>query len=91
MFGKEGEQIEFLAGKGFFRAVNNHSARGFVNADAADLYNVVVLLTGANQTVVSCHVGFYPGYQLAGAEGLGHIVVGAQAQAADFVNIVLFG
>jgi hypothetical protein len=34
-------------------------------------------------------MGFRPGGQLGGTEGLGHVVIGSQAQPPNFVNVVL--
>ena len=36
-------------------------------------------------------MGLHPGNHLAGAEGLGDVVVRAQAQTADLVNVLLLG
>ena len=33
-------------------------------------------------------MSLHPGHQLAGRKGLGHVIVGAQAQAADLVDVV---
>ena len=35
-------------------------------------------------------MGFHSRHQLAGAEGFCHIVVGSEAQATDFVDVVFF-
>ena len=52
---KESEKIELFCGEGLFFAFYEDTACGFVNAESADLYNIVLrfLLTRAYQSVVS--------------------------------------
>ena len=86
---KEGEQIELLCGKVLLLAVDPHSSCCLVDLEAADLDDVVRLLTGAYKSLIARHVRLHAGHQLAGAERLGNIIVSAKAKAADLVNIVL--
>ena len=88
---KESEQVKFLGCERLFFAVDPYSARSLVDLDAADLHDLIFLYAAPDQSLVSCHMRFYSGDQLAWTEGLGHVVVGAQSQSADLVNVILFG
>lgn len=91
MLRKEGQQIEFLGGKGLFHTVHIHSSRSFIDAQSPDFHNVVLgLCIGANQSFVSGKMRFYPCYEFAGAERLCHVIVRTQTQTSDFINIILF-
>ena len=91
IFSQEGKEIKFFGCEIFFLSVYHNTSGRFINAYTADFHNIIGLGLGTNQTVVSRHMGFYSGHQFAGAERLGNIVVGAQPQASDFVNVFFFG
>ena len=86
---KESEQIELLSCEVLLLAVDPHSSRCLVDLEAADLDDVIRLLTGAYKSFIARHVRLHACHQLAGTEGLGYIVVRAEAKAADLVYIVL--
>ena len=88
---QESEQVKLLGGEVFLRTVHKYTAGRLVDLQAPDLDHIIGLLSRTDQPLVAGHMGFYPGDQLAGAEGFCHIVIRSQSQAADLVDIIFFG
>ena len=91
ILGQECQKIKFLGRKVLLNAVNIYSSGRLVNLQAADLHDIIGPGIGTDQALIAGHMGLYPGNQLTGAEGLGHVVVSAQAKAADLIDVILFG
>ena len=86
---QECQQVELLGRKGPLLAVHPHAPRGGVDLQAADLDHFILLHVAADQPLVTGQMRLHAGNQLAGAERLGHIIIRAEPQAADLVDIVL--
>ena len=91
VFREEGEQVKLLGRKILLFSVYKHAAGGLVDPKSPDLDDVVGLLARSYQPLVPRHVRLHACDEFAGAEGLCHIVVGAQTQPPDLVDVVLFG
>ncbi len=89
--GKEGQQVEFLGRELLLLPVDPHAAGCPVDLQAADLDHFILLRLAADQSVVARQMRLHPRHKLARAEGLRHIVVRSEAEAADLVNIVALG
>ena len=87
---KEGQQVEFLCRKCFLFAVNPYTPCRFVDFQATDFYNIVCFLMAARQPFIPRHMRLDARYQLARRKRFRHIVVCAQTQAPDFVDVILF-
>ena len=72
-------------------AIYEYSSGCFINSDTSDLYNVIFLRMCAYQTIVTCHMCFYTGYQFTWAERLGQVIICSQSKTSDLVNIILLG
>ena len=77
------EQVELLGGKLYRLAVIRDGSRGGIEVDGADVDRT---LTRGGMT--SAHDGAHAGDQLAGREWLDHVVVSAQLQADDAVDLL---
>ena len=91
VFGEEGEEVELFVRECFLRAVDPDAARGLVDLDAADFDDVIFRPAAADEALVPGEVRLDPGDQLARGERLDHVVVGAEAEAVNFVDVVFFG
>ena len=92
VLGQEEEEVVLLAGHVDLLAVDPHPPALPVDLQAPDLQNLRPgLFPAAHQALVPLDVALHPGHQLAGGEGLGHVVIRPQAQAPDLVNVVSQG
>ena len=91
MLRQESEQVKLLGGKVLFFPVDIDPPGCFVDLQAADLNDLIFRHPAPDQALIPGQMGLHPGHQLAGAEGLCDIIVSAQAQAADLVDVVLLG
>ena len=49
----------------------------------------MLLLDGSHKPLITCKMRLYSRHQLAGAEGLCHIIIRTQAESADLINVIL--
>ena len=88
---QEGQKVELPGGKILLHAVHPDAAGCLVDLQAADLDHGIFLYIAVHQALVAVQVRLHPGHQLAGAEGLRHVIVRSKAQPPDLVDIVLLG
>ena len=86
---QEGQKVEFLGGKVLLLAVNPYTAGRLVNLKAPDLNDLILQASLSDQPLIAGQMGLHPGHHLTGAERLGDIVVRAQTQAPDLVDVIL--
>ena len=87
---KERQQIKFLCRKLLFFVVYPYTAGCFVNTDTTNLNNIIFLCGAANQTLITGQMRFYAGHQLTRRKRFCNIVISAQSESTDFVDIVFF-
>jgi cysteine sulfinate desulfinase/cysteine desulfurase-like protein len=69
-----------------------YTAMGLSDTEAACVIRVSIgRHTTADQALISGQVGLDTSYQLTGTKRLGNIVIGAQTQATDLINILFLG
>ena len=89
---QKGEQIKFLGGKVLLHAVHIDTTGSFVDTNAANLHNIILRLgIHSHQSLISGQMRLHPCHQLTGAEGLCHIIICAQTQSANLVDVILSG
>ena len=88
ILGQERQKIKLLGGEVSLLTVHPEPPGGLVDLDPPDLNDVVFLRIASYQPVIPGHMGFHPGYQFTGAEGLRHIIIGAKPKAPDLVYVV---
>ena len=91
MLGQKSQQVKLFGGKLLLLIIDPYAAGCFVNPDSPDFDHIINLRVAADQALVAGQVGFHPGHQLAGGKRFGNIVIRSQPQAADLVDIILFG
>ena len=85
---KECQQIEFLRRKCTFFSVHPHTSCSCINLQSSDLDHFILLCRTSGQTVISCQMRFHSRYQLARAERLRHVIIGAESQSPDLIDII---
>ena len=88
---KKSQQIKLLCRKILFLPIDPHSAGCGVDLQPPYLDDLVCLGGAPHKPLIAGQVGLHPGHQLAGAEGLCHIVVRSQSQSPYLVNVILLG
>ena len=87
VLGERREQLELLGAELELLTVQRHLAAGAVDAEAVDLDDVRDLPL----PLATAEDGFHSRHELARIEGLGHVVVGADLEADDAVDVVTAG
>ena len=85
---KECEQIILLGCKGCLFSVYPYTTCSLVDLDSSDLYNIILLHVGTDQTIVSVHMCLNSGYQFTRAERLCHVIICSKSQTSDLVDVI---
>ena len=88
---QEGEQVEFLCRELRLFPVDPHAPRGLVDLDAADFDDVVLVDICADEAIISGQMRLHPRHQLTRRERLRDVIICAQPQTADLVNVIFLG
>ena len=88
---KKGQKVKLLGGELLLLAVHPHAARGLVDADTANLHDIVLHDVASDQALVPGKVCLNARYQLTWGKWLSHIVICAQSQTPDLINVILLG
>ena len=86
---QERKKVKFLRREVLLLPIHVHPPGGLVDLESADLYDLILRHPAADEALVPGEVRLHTRHHLAGAERLRDVVVGAQAQAADLVDVVL--
>ena len=90
ILGKEQEELEFLIGQGHFFPLDEDAVAALIDFQIAVVQDVAMDFAG-RELFIPGQVAFDAGYELIGTEGLDDVVIGAQAEAADLVDVFLPG
>ena len=88
---QEGEQVELLRRELRLFPVDPHAPRGLVDLDAADFDDVVLVDICADEAIISGQMRLHPRHQLTRRERLRDVIVCAQSQTANLVDVILLG
>ena len=88
---QQGQQVELLAGQGQLVAVEQHAPGALVDLELAVDQHVAGRLVASGADVGPPGHGADAGHQLSEAEGLDHVVVGAQLEADHPVDLLAAG
>lgn len=90
ILGKEQEEFKFLIRQGHFLPLDKDAVAAFVDFQIPIAQDVAMGFTGC-ELFVPGQVAFDAGDEFIGTERLDDIVIGTEAEAADFIDIFLPG
>ena len=90
ILGKEQEEFKFLIRQGHFLPLDKDAVAALINFQIAVTQDMAMDFAG-RELFIPSQMAFHAGYEFIRAERLDNIVIGAEAETADFIDIFLPG